>query len=302
MWQFLHIVFEIPFLSLDTRSQIHGVDSSLVLINQRVTSFAEEPSFLAPLMIDFMILSFIVCKKPLIPVLLSSFVLIFSYSGGGYFNIFLIIVAWLIGYLKYKDINLIDKIKKFILNKKTHKQKLFVVCMLIITIFILNQVSPLFYPFFGRFGSMFDINRSSRMFMVVMPFVWILRGSIFNIFFGFGPNSYWYLNRTETFPSGLPLHATSNNLFSDTVFELGYFGLVSYLVIFSQFWITSFKNLYKNHTYFIAFIFSIHLFVTSIYRADFMQPRFWIIFFLILKLIYLGGMDKIEKGVKPGIS
>jgi len=55
----------------------------------------------------------------------------------------------------------------------------------------------------------------------------VMEGNIINLLFGFGPNVYEYLRLTKTLPRGDAVHVTSNNLFVDTVFELGYIGLTT---------------------------------------------------------------------------
>src|SRR5699024_778025 len=130
--------------------------------------------------------------------------------------------------------------------------------------------------------------KHGRMFMITMPFLWVLKGNIINAIFGYGPNSYNYLNLTKRRPGGSKVHATSNNLLADTVIELGYLGLVCYLWIFWRFVYRQFKDMYNNKYLLISMLLSIHLFTSSIYRADFMQPRFWVLMFIMLKLTDIG--------------
>lgn len=97
-------------------------------------------------------------------------------------------------------------------------------------------------------------------------------------------------------PSGGPVHATSNNIFSDMVYELGYFGLTCYIALFFKMIKKAYDGIYQNRNCYVAFLFSVHLLISSMYRADFMQPRFWIIMFLILKIIQIE--DKNENTVQ----
>lgn len=147
------------------------------------------------------------------------------------------------------------------------------------------------YPILGRIDTIFDINKHSRMFIMIMPFLWVLEGNVINALFGYGPNSYSYLSLTKFLPNGNRVHTTSNSFYSDTIFELGYVGFSVYIWMFIRLIFTSFKNIYNNKNFFISMLLSVHLAASSIYRADFMQSRFWILLFIIVKLIN-NGMDK----------
>ncbi|MGG0716264.1 O-antigen polymerase [Robertmurraya massiliosenegalensis] len=280
VWQFFHFLIGIPYINIETRDFIHSVHGTGFFINNRLTSFANEPSFLAPLVIDLLIISFIVSKRPKIIMLISLFVLIFSYSGGGYLNLLIILPVFVLGYMKYKGY-------KF---KRKHLGTIFLI-LIFLTIAVFNyyeQLLKLTSPVFGRLDSFFDINNHARMYMIVMSFIWSFDGGIVTALFGHGPSSYNYLELTQYLPNGTPVHPTSNNLFADTVYELGYVGFICYVVIFYRFIRESLKNIYDNQYFLISFILSVHLSVSSIYRADYMQPRFWIIVFIILMMLRIG--------------
>lgn len=278
-WQFLHFLIDIPFLNLDTRDYIHSVSSTSFLINRRLTSLADEPSYLAPLAIDLIILGFLVARKPRRTFLLGLLVLVFSYSGGGYLNLFILIIFFLPGYFKYKGYRLSYR----------NVFSLLILSSLGIGLvaYYNKEIYRLIYPVLGRLDTIFNIRKHGRMFMIFMPFLWVLQGNIIQALFGYGPNSYNYLHLTKYLISGDQVHVTSNNLFADTVFELGYFGLLSYILIFASLIYLSWKNLHRNKPALLSFLLSVHLFTSSIYRADFMQARFWILIFIILKLIDL---------------
>jgi len=283
VWQFLHFTFGIPFIDIGSRSYIHSVQGTSLFISQRLTSLAAEPSFLAPLVIDLMILTWLLSKKPIRAFILGLFVLIFSYSGGGYLNLSILVIAYIFGHLKFKG------------YKVSKKQCLyFFLVSLLVLVFIAqysNNIYEILYPVLNRTNSIFDIQKSGRMYMFIMPFIWVLRNNIINALFGYGPNSFNYLNQTETLTNGSPVHVTSNNLYSDTVFELGYIGLASYITIPMLMIKKTWGGMYRNRYYMIAYMLTVHIFLSSIYRADFMQPRFWVIIFIILKLIKQGGGD-----------
>jgi len=282
LWQFLNFTFNFPMFELHTRTHLHGLSTSNALAVGRLTSFADEPSFLAPLLIDLMIFAILVSKKPFKVIALSLFVLIFSYSAGGYLNLLIVGCALLVGYLRFKK-------EKITLNRQQRFNVAIALVIFLSTLIVLHEsIFQILYPVIGRFGSIFDLERHMRIYMTVMPFIWVTQGSFINCLFGFGPKSYAFLRRTRVLPTGASVHITSNNFLVDTVFELGYIGFFSYIVIFIRFFVVSFKNLQNNKYYLSSLILSTHLFASSIYRADFMQPRFWIIFFVIFKLVEMG--------------
>lgn len=283
LWQFLHYITGLPFLNIQTRDYIHSVGSRAFFINNRLTSLASEPSYFASLVIDMMILAFLVSKKPLKPFFLGLFILIFSYSGGGFLNILILIPFFLIGYIKYKGYRF-KKINIF-------KSAIIITLISVVFIYKRDEIYNLMYPILGRIDTIFDINKHSRMFIMIMPFLWVLEGNVINALFGYGPNSYSYLSLTKFLPNGNRVHTTSNSFYSDTIFELGYVGFSVYIWMFIRLIFTSFKNIYNNKNFFISMLLSVHLAASSIYRADFMQPRFWILLFIIVKLIN-NGMDK----------
>ena len=285
VWQFFYFIFDIPYLSIETRTHIHSVKTINFFINKRLTSLANEPSFFAPLIIDFILLSIILTKKPAKAIILGLSVLLFSYSGGGYLNLFIVLFASIFSYMKYK-------------NYYISKKHLFLSIILLFFVFLLlvnysNIFYKIGYPVLGRLGSMFDMQKHSRMFMIIMPFYWVFRDGILNSIFGYGPGSFKFLSLIEKLPNGKSVHVTSNNLFADTVFELGYFGFMSYIAIFFIFLTKSWRGLKNNINKFCAFILSVHLLTSSIYRADFMQPRFWILVFIIIKLIDINSKNNI---------
>lgn len=284
VWQFLHFVIDVPFLDINTRNHIHSVSKGDFVVDNRLTSIANEPSYLAPIAIDLIIIAFIVSKHPLMVTSLGLFVLIFSYSGGGYLNILFVICAFVVGYFKYKGYQLKGKyIIGYVISFSL---------IIFILINYLDQVLNLLYPVLGRLDTIFSFNEHSRMFMILMPLVWVFNNGLINAIVGFGPGSFKYLSFTESLPNGLPVHGTSNNLFADTIFELGYIGFLSYSLVFIRFILKAFGNLYNNRYYFISFILTVHLLTSSIYRADFMQPRFWIILYIIMILFRLGYKNK----------
>lgn len=88
VWQFLHFTIGYPMPGFETRAFVHSVSED-VLINFRLTSFTDEPSFLVPFLIDGLIIGGLLLSKKAytlyaIPAVL---VLLLSFSVSGYVNL-----------------------------------------------------------------------------------------------------------------------------------------------------------------------------------------------------------------------
>lgn len=282
LWQLFSFSFNLPFLDLGTRTHVHGIDKNInLLFNFRITSLANEPSYLAPFMIDIFLIGFLFIysdkynkkykDKVKLVQMISIVLLLFTFSSGGYINFFILIIAM---FVLYKD-----NVKKDMLPYIYGGILLFIPILL----FYHEKVFSLFAPVLGRLSNIFNINQQIRMFMSIMPFKWVLEHNILNGLFGYGLNSYKYLSRIKILPSGYSVHVTSNNLFADSVYEIGYFGL--YCIIFVI--ILLIKQYYKSEKKIenkLGIAILIHLILTSLYRADYMQIRFW---FLLYSVSYL---------------
>lgn len=289
IWQFLHFMFGYPMVDLNTRSFVHSVESN-VLFNFRLTSITDEPSYLVPYLIDAMIIGLMIYASKMryfilifIPCL---FVLIFSFSVSGYANLALLIGALMVIFLTTKVEN-----KKKIL-------KITLLLLIPIAIFMVVQwdfVLRMLEPITGRFDTLFDIHRHSRLYMLVMPLFWLFDFSWVNSVFGFGPGSYWFLAQTKFLHHQGPLSVTSNNIFIDLLFEHGIFGSLAIMLMFLFVAYRLFK-VRNEHKYFLySLILWIHLTITSMYRSDFVSPRFWAIVIIIFIFVELG---KREKGMR----
>lgn len=282
IWQFLNIYFSFPIFKLNSRTHIHSAGKFYQYIKIRVTGLANEPSYAAPFLIDTLIFSYLFKYKKIM--LITFFVLLLTYSGGGYINVFILVIVTLF----YKGI-----IKKKI-------KIIFLVSMNIIFILIyflkFNELVNIFSPVLNRFSkenNLFNIKYNIRSFMVVMPYLWIIyEKGIFPFLFGMGPGSYKYLSKTKFFYDGRSVDNTSNNLFSDFVYENGYLGLIMLIFMFLKILkklkkdFKEKKNIYNK----VNIILFFHLITTSLYRADFLTSRFWLIIIFINIINKLGKM------------
>ena len=130
-----------------------------------------------------------------------------------------------------------------------------------------------------------------------MPFVWIfLEKGFFPYLFGMGTGSFKYLSNTKFFYDGRSVHGTSNNLFSDFVYECGYIGLILVIIMFFLLFKRLERNFKKNKNIYnkVNLILFFHLIVSSLYRADFLSSRFFLIISFIKILDLLGKNIKIN--------
>lgn len=281
LWQFLHFLIGYPMPELATRAFVHSVDSD-VLIDFRLTSILDEPSYLVPFLIDVMIIGlafmstyFRYAWKILLP---SIFLLVFSFSVSGYANLLIVLGVALLLLLTTRYFNR----KKIIFSLI-----LLAVPILIISLLNINLALNFFGPILGRLDTIFDIEQHSRLYMLVMPIIWLFDYSFINVLFGFGPGSYEFLSYTKFLHHQGSLSVTSNNIFIDLLFEHGILGFLFLVSMFIYIAIRLFKKREKHSYYFFGLVLWIHLIVTSLYRSDFVAPRFWAIVIIVFILIEL---------------
>ncbi len=284
IWQFFNKYFNIPMINLNTRSHIHSVSNIPAFIKIRITGLANEPSYAAPYLIDSIIICWILKNKKCC--ILSIVCLFLTYSGGGYINILIIFLVFSF----YPNV----------ISKKNRKNILIIMIFLggSILLFRFEKILNFFSPVLNRFNSknnLLDISYNIRTYMIVMPFIWILQEKNFlSALFGMGPGSYKYLSLTKKFIDNRSVHITSNNIFSDFVYETGYIGLFSLVFMFLGLLKMLNKNLKKRKDIYNKsnILLLIHILVSSLYRADFMSSRFWIILIIIKINILLSKANK----------
>lgn len=287
LWQVLNKYFNIPIpFELNSRTHIHSAGTVASFLKIRLTGLANEPSYAAPYLIDVIILSYLFRYKKLF--IFNLFILLLTYSGGGYIDLLFLFML-------------------IFFHKGLARRKIKVSIIILSIFFILSLISSnyskffeLFSPVLNRFSSehdLFSIKYNIRSYMVIMPFVWIfLEKGFFPYFFGMGTGSFKYLSNTKFFYDGRSVHITSNNLFSDFVYECGYIGLVLLIIMFILLFKRLEKNFKKNKNIYnkVNLILFFHLIVSSLYRADFLSSRFFLIISFIKILELLGKNIKIN--------
>lgn len=268
IWQWGHFNFDIPYIDVETRSYLHSVEGGLesFLIKERITSLTDEPSFLVPFLIDGMIIVGILGYKFKTKIILNFiflFILLFSYSVGGYLDFLFVCI---VGFL----------------TKMSAKKFIYAGIITCVLLWSLSLYQEYFFPVINRVS--FDlITMSARYYMLTMPFTWIFEDGLLNVIFGYGPASFKFLSQTHLLPNGELAHVSSNNIFVDYFYEYGMYGLCSISVYFICLIKHFYQTLKINNFTFYSFLFVMHFFYSSLYRGDFMSPRFFVI---VLVLIY----------------
>jgi hypothetical protein len=286
-WQIAYEYFGLINFPFETRNNIHSVsESSDIAFGSRVTGIAREPSYLAPLLIDFIIISFFVMsgfRKIFASVFYALIPLLLTFSLGGYFNLIIVFFPAMLFYVFIS-----------VLKCKFNVYSLIsIFASLISLIFIFIKLDDLggLTLIFGRISGAFDLTEAGRFYMWIMPFVWLSTYSPVNILFGFGPKSYSMLGDYYLMPNGEPVHITSNNIFSDYAWEMGLVGLLSVIFLFCILVFQSFK-IKMNRLDWIAGLLAFHLIVSSVYRADYASIRFHLIALLIVSICCLNRRNK----------
>jgi O-antigen ligase len=289
IWQLLHFTTGIPMLILETRSFVHSVEED-VLFNFRLTSLVDEPSYLVPLIIDSLIIGLIIFKDRLfsyfiyigIPGLI---VLIFSFSVSGFANLALVILFSLVLLVTLRVKN-----KKRILLASIYS---FIV-IFVLAFFFRDYLLQFLMPIIGRFDTIFDIHKHSRLYQTVMPLFWLFDYSFINALFGFGPGSYEFLHMTKFLHYEVPISTTSNNMWIDLLFEYGIIGFTAFVFTYLYTMYRLFKRRNEHQYFLFSVILWAHLGITSIYRSDFASPRFWAIV-MIVWIVYELGNRSVQK-------
>lgn len=290
-WQFLHLTVGIPMFDMQTRSYVHSVGGGAQLFfDFRLTSFASEPSYMVPFVIDGFLIGALVFrsyKKYIIWSFLPAlFILLFSFSLGGYLNFFLVFCGFLL--IIFTTSN---PYKGKVLKGLAVLIGLVLVAALVNMTFILELIGPVI----GRLDTVFDMQEHERLFLLLMPFIWIFQHgqTFFQVLFGMGPGSFKYLNITQYFPDDLhKVYVTSNNFYIDVLYEHGLIGFILSIVLMVYFLWFFFKRRKEGKYAQVGFLITLHLSITSLYRADFTSPRFWMMFIILFILIHLLSLKK----------
>lgn len=258
LWQVLHNLTGIWCPELETRNNLYFARDAGV---NRVTSFADEPSYLAPFVIDA-ILIFAFIKKPIYAVLLI-IVLLFSLSFGGYMELIILLLSFLF------------------LSKTRVKLRMIIglICGgIMLTIFFPNAVEFLQLMSESRteLQSGFSVGDTSRTYCCIQILREWLNQDIISMLIGAGPSSLKYLYESHPYV----LFVTTNNIYFDFLYEVGIIGVMCYCGLIYFFW-KKFAKQNDVEKAIIPKLFIIHILLSSSYTAGYASPRYVCLFIVI---------------------
>lgn len=277
LWQIIAHYTGVVGFPFETRSHVHSAHGIELGTSLRVTGLAAEPSYLAPYMTDLIAITFMLYgwqKKSIMIASVAILVIGFSLSPTGYF-IFLgaIGLAGISLFLKYRG-----RFSIYIWLLLT----IFIPILGVMSIYLLD--SRAFEYILTRLVT-FTPESSSRAYMNFMVPTWLGEGESLRAFFGYGMKSYALLGEYYNLPNGIPVHITSNNLFVDTLWEAGMIGLFFISALFAYIYISIYKLTIGRGISFLLFYYFFDFLLSSLMRADFSSPRFFIFFIISFWLI-----------------
>lgn len=271
-WQLLSFYSSIPF-PFETRSYLHSTYGANYSFSQRLTSIAREPSFFVMIVIDFIGLSILFYRglRRISMIMLGLVMVVFSLSPSGYLTLAGTVVAAVF----------FSEIKYFSLNIKFVRIAGILIFATVLCVFFMLNEQVFEYIYSRIFYATPD--NSIRFYMIVMPYMWSIDGNLFSVLFGHGIKSYSIIGTYYNLPSGVPVHPTSNNIYTDIFWESGLIGIILLIFFYTFIFIRIFKSKIGRFFSFIAFYFFFDIVFSGVFRADYASARF----FIILYLIYL---------------
>lgn len=262
LWQVMHQITGIWCPELETRSEMYFAMEAGV---SRITSFADEPSYLAPFLIDA-ILIFLFVKRYVFAVLLLV-LLLFSMSFGGYMELAILLLSC------------------FFLCKMRVKLRMVagLACVCIVAVMVFPDVTDfvkLMLESRAELQTGYKLEDTSRtLFYVQLIREW-LGQDVVSMFVGSGPSSLKYLYASNS----QMLFLTANNIYLDMLYETGIIGLICYCVLILYFWRKISRAGIATENI-IPKLFIIHILLSSFYRSDYASARY-VCLFVILYCFY----------------
>lgn len=261
LWQILGSLTGVWVPQIETRNALY---SARALGINRVTSLADEPSYLVPFLIDAILILLLFKKKKL--ALLLGFLLVMSLSFGGFMESAVLLSAYVL------------------MSSKATKVKVVALIMTSICIFIIafpDLVDIIVQIVLSRkeLQAGFDPSQTSRTAMIVYPIEKWSEFDFVSLAIGYGPGSSKYL--LEANPSEA-LFVTSNNVFADLLYEEGLIGVAGLVILFVLFWRNTYS--YEKRIKIFVRLFVIHIILSSLYRADYSSARYTALFIILLAL------------------
>ncbi|WP_162618123.1 hypothetical protein [Shewanella halifaxensis] len=285
-WQFIGNLLGIPFF-IETRDWMHGVPAAIrSVVPRRLTSIAEEPNFLSPLLVEYIVLASLVIVRKKVKVIayaLGVFVIIFSFSGGVYINVMLLVMC--IGFLSLY--------RSLISGHLKGQDFIFLFLVLLVGAILLSVgdilVEFLYYKFQGEAAG-----KSARSQFLTSLIVLISDSKASQLIFGHGMATMSVLTdfglAKEEF-----LFRITNNFYLDMIWEGGFLGLTFVLLFFSYLLFIGFKHYLDNKYFEAGLLLTIHMMITCLYRSEYLSSHFMWVMTLIFICYRLGSMTNSSK-------
>jgi len=259
IWQALdfHTSFPVSF-PFETRTNVHG--SQNVSLDKRLTGLAEEPSYLAPFLNEFLIFTVLLVKNKMLKwgaVSLGIILIFLTFSPSSYTS-FLILAAIFVFY----------KVNKVFFA--------FIVSaiILIVPFFTFGDIEALTYYNDRILG----VEGSGRFRIIADSLSLFFNDTnFFSLLFGNGFKTFQIMS---TAPEISYYRITSNNLFVDVVFECGIIGVIL-LIAFLVYLFKLASRVKDRDLKLMSLLLYFNLFLSSFYRADFTTLKFFIIIYII---------------------
>ncbi|NVC92196.1 hypothetical protein FC650_00775 [Vibrio natriegens] len=277
-WQVIGKLIGIPFF-VDTRDWMHGVPAALrSIFPSRVTSIAEEPNFLSPILMECMLLIALLVEKKAIRLTMlgmTVIIVVLSFSGGAYVN-FALICTFVFSLIALKTV----------LTGKTRISHFFVLLLVFCLLLVLMYLGTLLLDFI-YFKLQHEATGGSSRSQFMVSFTSLLaRSNLVQLIFGHGLGTMSVLDsfgmRSEDY-----LFRITNNYTLDMFWEGGVIGVGLILLFYFKLIYPGLKYGFKNNAYLIGAVMSFHFIVTSTYRSEYLSTHFlWVILmiFSIYKL------------------
>ncbi|MCR9641820.1 MULTISPECIES: hypothetical protein [Vibrio] len=285
-WQVIGKFLGIPFF-IETRDWMHGVPAALrAVFPSRVTSIAEEPNYLSPILMESLILITFLVRHSfsrLVLLLLSFGIVILSFSGGAYVNFVL-----LLGFV------FVFTFLKTVLTGKTRISHFFILVIVMVLVLLLIYVGTILIEFIYYKMSTEASGGSSRSQFMISFVQLITESNYTQLIFGHGLGTMSVLDefgmKSEDY-----LFRITNNYILDMFWESGAIGVLMIFTFFMSLFYPCFKYGFTSVKYFLGGLLTFHLLIASTYRSEYLSTHFAWIVFLILCIYKLAELERAEK-------
>ncbi|MEH0671440.1 hypothetical protein H4F32_17835 [Vibrio owensii] len=264
-WQLISKQLGIPFF-IDTRDWMHGVPAALrSVFPSRITSIAEEPNFLSPILMECLILIALLIRSKFWSVFLlgmTTIIVVLSFSGGAYVN-FALLCAFIFFYT-------------FLKTSTTGKTRISHFVIMLAVVFFIGVIvyfGALFIEFiYYKLQHEASGGSSRSQFMISFSNL-IAESSVTQLIFGHGLGTMSVLDsfgmRSEDY-----LFRITNNYVLDMFWEGGALGVFLIFSFFTALILPGIKYGFLSRYYFFGALMGFQILVTSTYRSEYLSTHF----------------------------